>query len=750
MESHVFTVFKLFQLQQRYGVPLFQRPYVWTEKDQWQPLWTDIVIKANQVLNRTRNEKIGSHFFGAVVVSPIPPSIARVPAYDIIDGQQRLTTLQILLVALRHFLKAENFSNSDYDGELSNVTINNDSRVVSIDKYKIWPTIADRATFETIFSLSSPDALSKDGHSEEQYSQLLEDAYRFFYESIGKYAQFGHDNTAPDITEDVVDSDAARKRIEALFSAIKKHLEIVVIQLNDDDDPQTIFQTLNARGAPLLPSDLIRNFVLLEAAKENLDEEDVEALYNKYWLLYDEVVPNGINFWKAEEAQGRVRRQRIDLFIFYYLTLKTGREITLNHIFQEFHRWWKKELDSGNSVEDCLKGIRRYSTLYKQLVTFEQNSRLHIFMKRIRVMETATVYPVLLYLFGECNNQRGISGKAADEILADLESYLVRRMICGMPASNYNRNFLVVLQKLRGTEQVTPAIFRAILAEFEGSTSQWPGDETFNNAWRNFPLYKRLSSSRLRMVLEAIDLQLETGNQEQIHIQDDLTIEHLYPQSPTPNVWAELQNPDLVHAIGNLTLLTQVLNNSLSNGPFVEKRPEIAKQSRLRLNVYFQELDEQEIWGEQDILYRGEQLFEIARTLWPKPPFEPRMRLPKGRQAEIEVLCMSADEKGIGEPFRLLVDTAFRNGLYPQTNTNSITFSSPKNRTLALFTVWINSHLPEHLRIQLHSDHFTSFYSVSPEAVEHHLGKAGKGNVSIDEAIAFAHGVDALLASSSQ
>ncbi|MFZ2879384.1 MAG: DUF262 domain-containing protein, partial [Phototrophicaceae bacterium] len=671
MKPEKLTVYQLFERQQRYVVPLFQRPYVWEKEQQWKPLWEDITFKANQIIERDSfDHDIGSHFLGAAVINEIKTFGKHVRKYEIIDGQQRLTTLQILLMAYRSFLKQIGFDDEALLGELARLTTNSGSLGEPIERYKVWPTTADRTTYETIVSSASPEDLNQLIAEGRMGSPRLAQAYHFFFDAVDEYVRFGENDEEIISPEYPYDSEMARTRIEALMEALKRHLEIVIIELESGDDPQVIFETLNARGVPLHPSDLIRNFVFLEASNSSKQEEAevVERLYNTYWRVYDDHEQGNAKFWTEDEKQGRFNRPRIDLFMFHYLTLKTGQEVKITHLFQEFRRWWQHSRRQGETVEDTLSDIARYSKAYHRLITMQGNSRLGVFIRRLKIMDMSTLYPLLLYFFGE---RTDIPDTELEGMLIDLESYVVRRMMCGLSAQNYNRNFLIVLRDLRRAEKVDRAALRDILAGFEGDAGRWPSDDDFLQNWLQAAMYRRLSRARLRMVLEAVDLQLLTSKQERVHIDGDLTIEHIYPQTPEHGVWPEMENPSLVHAIGNLTLLTSGLNASISNGPFAAKRPEIAKQSSLRMNADFQALVDQSTWSEVDILNRGQRLFETALAIWPRPAQQTTIRLSPGQERAVNSLADIADSNGIGAGFRSLVEVGLRHAFYPRFDTNS-------------------------------------------------------------------------------
>ncbi len=394
---------------------------------------------------------------------------------------------------------------------------------------------------------------------------------------------------------------------------------------------QVIFETLNARGVPLEPSDLIRNFVFMYATRRG---EDIEALYAKHWQEFDTApaLPGRSEtkrFWKDMERQGRLRRSRLDLFLFHFVTSRAERELTIGHLFQEFRDWWVSVPERATDAE--LGAMRKSSDVFKSLLLPDKESRFGVFASRLRVLDTTTVYPVMLFI-GE--RRSGMSADDFNGLLEDLESYLIRRMVCSLTTKNYNKVFLGVLKALRKAETISRAALRAELLGLEGESSVWPNDDLFRRHWLSDPVYNTLGSARTQMVLTALDLALDTPRQERIRIDEWLSVEHVMPQSASLSDWPYpptagagegpiderlLRRAALLHSFGNLTLLTQSLNSAVSNGPFSAKRAEIAQQSRLRLNSYFQRFGDTDTWDEDALVRRGEGLFTLACRVWPRP-----------------------------------------------------------------------------------------------------------------------------------
>jgi uncharacterized protein with ParB-like and HNH nuclease domain len=640
MRPSKLSLVEMFEKQRRYVVPLFQRPYVWDQEEQWEPLWQDITGRTEAVLDReargSRSDRIENHFLGAVVLNQIKVYGRQVDTVEVIDGQQRLTTLQILLAAFRDVVKVT--EETRLADDLGRLTENSGVRDSEIERFKVWPTNADRRDFEAALVAGSvQDLEGKYPLQRRKYARKydprprLVETYLFFARRIHEFCSVPPDG-APENAEGPAQSTFSADRAYALFEALKRHIQLVVIELEDDDDPQVIFETLNARGVPLLPSDLIRNFVFLRATQQG---ENAEDLYSTLWAEYDErpaEAEAGKNerFWKQMDRQGRVKRTRLDLFMHHYVQYRSAQDLSIGHLFQAFRTWW--ESADKRSVSAELKELRRHSDVFASVLVPEGDGRTALFAKRLQALDTSTVYPVLLLLLVG-GKDRVVAGDL-DGIVIDLESYLVRRMVCDLGTKNYNRFFLSMLQKLRGSsDPISRTTIQQILLAPDGSAGEWPDDKKFAKAWLEKPLYETLKPMRCAMLLEAVDLAMRTSKQEAVTINGKLTVEHVLPRQWAPPAWpeppADSGNDDetaierrgrLLHSFGNLTLLTQELNSSVSNGPFTAKRPEIALQSGLRLNTYFQDAT---TWDEAEIAKRGEKLLEHAKRIWPRPQATP-------------------------------------------------------------------------------------------------------------------------------
>jgi uncharacterized protein with ParB-like and HNH nuclease domain len=613
------SIQELFTRERRFIIPLFQRSYVWNLTDQWEPLWEDIASRATahlKTISSGSEAQVRSHFLGAVVFNVarvVGRSIAR---SDVIDGQQRLTTLQLFLTALRD--QSEALEASEADLKLfSRLTKNPDCEDDSEEAFKVWPTNGDRAVFETVLNAGSVEAVHDAFARHEGALPRMASAYLYFAEQIEAFVELG------------ADSEAVKDHFFALRQAIGKSLQLVVIELEDGDDPQVIFETLNARGQPLLPSDLIRNFVFMR-----ITDEEADRLYDKYWRQFDELQADVADeagerrFWHIEERQGRYTRPRIDLFIFHYLIMQTESDIRIGQLFKEFRDW---RADDTASNEEFLADLKEASEHFRHLIVGQPTNSLELLAERLRALDTSTVYPLLLFF---SRIRASVGDDVIDRAVRDLESFLIRRFVVGNTPKNYNRFFLSTLSKVkdahRNKRDVADAL-RAELLRSSDDTAVWPNDSVFRRGWLSTRVYVKSRPDRSAMLLKALNAHMATNRNEVIQYIGPVTVEHLLPQkwelSDYPygavelpdDTDAEQYRTRLIDTVGNLTLLTGANNASAGNSPFPVKKSKIVENSDLRLNAWLRLESAPTSWGEADILNRGDELFQKALDIWPKP-----------------------------------------------------------------------------------------------------------------------------------
>lgn len=265
------------------------------------------------------------------------------------------------------------------------------------------------------------------------------------------------------------------------------------------------------------------------------------------------------------------------------------------------------------------------------------HDRVSTFARRLRALDTSTVYPVLMYLLALPVEK--LSKTDQDRLVEYIESWMIRRLVCQFTNKNYNKFFNLLLNRIKqaasesenSSEAIVDAVRQELLRSRE-DTAVWPSDAEFERSWIENAVYVKSRPDRAVMLLSALDMQMRSSKNESITLPAGLTVEHLLPQRPSLEDYPYVElasDPDdepsdrrrsrLIHTVGNLTLMTQALNSSISNGPFAAKRPEIAENSALRLNARFQDPSITR-WDENDIRKRGRKLFDLARQIWRSPP----------------------------------------------------------------------------------------------------------------------------------
>lgn len=587
MKADTVDLAAIFGQPVRYLVPLFQRPYVWDEPNQWAPLWEDIQSVLERQLDDTPANDAIPHFMGAVVLDQVLTPIGMVQARYVIDGQQRLTTLQLFLAAARDL--AEETGHAGPAAMLGKLLFNDEFLVKSPeDRFKVLPSTFDRAAFQAAVSNRKAGASETNGH------RMLR-GYDFFAERVREWA------LVPD------GGGEAERRFEVLSTVLWKLLAVVAIDLDARDNAQVIFETLNARGTPLLASDLIKNQLFQVAAGRGADVDD---LYDREWLALDS------DWWRATVQAGRLKRPRLDIYANHWLAMKLGREVVSHLLFPDFKRYLSTRLDE---VVDVIKDFRRYADVWESFEREPADSSMGLFLYRINTIEVSTAYPALLWICGP----DGIHD--LDERMRSLhaiESWLCRRVVVRANTQGYTQVFLGLLNRLRQSATPSAADVVGYLASLEGERGYWPVDDQVRNALGSLPIYAVLIRARLRMILEAVEDDMRTGFTEQ-SAPRGLTIEHVLPQewrvhwplphNGDPEEAAKLRDV-AKHRIGNLTLVTSKLNPKMSNAPWTEKRDYLNQLSVLLISS---DIKASDAWDESTIAKRGEWIAERILRIWP-------------------------------------------------------------------------------------------------------------------------------------
>ena len=583
MDVQILNLETLFTKNIRYDIPLFQRRYVWDQEEQWEPLWEDVRNTAESSIGDNGFRQ--AHFLGAVVIQGQLQPVGRLDLRIVVDGQQRLTTMQLLLDAAQEVFEQRGYDDlAEYFSEF--VLNKRTFRGGDDDKaFKVWPTMGDQDAFRQTMHNHLP--------SDDYRESRIVRAHEFFKLQISQWL-----DELPDQTN---------ARAEALERTLAHLLQMVVIDLAPDEEPHVIFETLNARGTPLLQSDLVKNLLLFEAGQA--DSTDTTQI----WGFDSE-------WWNEEVFQGRLLRPRVDAFLNFWLVMRKQEEIAHNDVFAVFRRYFAAE--GKSAVHAVPADLHKAGKAYMALEKREVSDEVKPFLYRIGVMRAGVLTPALMWLLSS-----EVPMKQITRSLQALESYLVRRMVCGMTTRGYGRLFIGMLSALEeaGPESSGEATVQYLKNQTAYAT-QWPDDQQLEDAFLQRPVYRLMTQGRTRIVLEGIEAGLRTNKAGDQSVPQELTIEHVMPRAwRRRSLWslpadvedeakAGANRDRLIHTMGNLTLANGRLNTSLSNRPWEEKRAELHDHITLFLN---KDLVKEQEWNEERIEARARQLAQVAIKVWP-------------------------------------------------------------------------------------------------------------------------------------
>jgi hypothetical protein len=602
MDTQVRTPQLVFMQPQRLIVPLFQRPYVWTRENQWEPLWRDVARVADRVL-ADPGAKHQPHFLGAVVFQQVQTVTGVLQARTVIDGQQRLTTLQLLLDALHAELLAVGADQAAM--RIEALVVNPPAFCEHPeDQFKVWPTNRDRPAFNCVMSAQPPIVYA----ALELGGERLVQGHQYFAEQARVWL---HLNGPEDLLS----------RAEKLEHTVRELLQLVVIDLTAEENAQEIFETLNARGAQLTAADLIKNFVFQRLLESGVD---VESAYETFWKEFE------TGFWEAEVTFGRLKYSRSSIFLNHWLIARTGEELVAREVFSRFKTY--ADFDADTPMLDLVAQIHRASAGYRAFIegAIANNpiSKLQLFAYRVGTLESEVFKPVVLWLLDP--EQEPISERQFNKSLDVLESWLVRRMLVRANTASYTQIASeLVTQLAKSSREDAGDVIEQFFAEQSVGSRYWPDDEEVRQALRTLPVYKRLRQGRLRMVLEAIEDRRRGWKGESQGLggervpRGSFHIEHVMPQSwhahwPLEIGESEQDREQQINVLGNLTLLTGKLNSKVSNSAWPTKRAALGEHDVLKLNLALLNAARGE-WTDDKIRDRSEELASDVIEIWPVP-----------------------------------------------------------------------------------------------------------------------------------
>lgn len=562
------TLNKLLNTSRQFIVPIFQRNYSW-QKSQYEQLWFDI-------LRASKFKEKQNHFIGSIVYIDMGTPAGRPQQLLLIDGQQRLTTISILLCAIKDYVQKFNLETKLINlAKIKNQFLYN-SDEIDEDRYKLLLNVQDKETYiklidNTIFTVNKP-------------ATNIIKCYEFFYERIEDFIkQYG--------------------QIDEIYAGIFK-LSLVSISLDkDSDNPQMIFESMNSTGKDLSQTDLLRNYLLMD-----LTPEKQTRLYKTYWKPMEELF--GEDIYKNDV-------NKFDYFIRDFLTLKsdTGHICKINNVYENFKRYY---LDNNCEKFAVLKDLFTYAKYYACIDLLQENDdELKLYWQEFKKLDSHVVYPFLLKLYDDYSRQILIK-EDFKKILQVVISYLWRRAICEIPTNSLSKTFATLYQAVDKDDYVN-SVIKAFV--FKSSYKRFPSDYEVREKLQTKDIYH----FRLRKyLLEALEnyyhkepIDLNTAN---------YTIEHIMPQNIEHNLsWQQMLGEDwqevhslYLHSLGNLTITGY--NAEMSNKSFVEKVNGESgfKHSHLKLSESIAQCD---VWNKKAIQQRTNILTDIILKIWKYPEF---------------------------------------------------------------------------------------------------------------------------------
>ena len=599
MEPRNYTITDVFDGNLIYVVPRYQRLYVWNEEDQWAPLWEDVIDIAKNLCSHVAkedsnaNEQGESHFFGTLVLklSGYTPDEAK--KWRVIDGQQRLTTLQLMMSAVADELNERGLTIQA--GPIVRLTSNSlQSNPFSADNLKITH---GSEHYNGFIEAMNPTIDKKD------INGSMGDCYRFFRESVSEWFL----NQAYS-AEDLADN---------LRIAILRNLRVVAIFLDPHEEEHKIFETLNARGAPLTEWDKIKNFMLFKADAQS--DVDQNTFFDQYLDTFDQM------WWRKEVGRGAQKRPRTDVFADYWLESKTIEMVGARRVFREFQNFVNARSDCLVNLGEELISDAKYFEKFEQRILPAPTVERRFHNRRLWV-DLGAWWPLIFEL-----NRRFEKSGCPDEVRAEsinhLESFLVRRLVVGYQARSYDRIGLEILRSI-SNENHNPDYLANIISDrlmvYDQANNQWPQNAVVRNAVRT----RKIPSYVQRLVLEAIEESLISQDAGYQMVPDGLEVEHLMPSGWREEEWPILKGEDydetaarrdeMIRTFGNLTLIRGGLNKRLSNRSWPYKRKLIEQSDNLFINKKLL-IESTDRWDEDDIVQRGEWMAAVICQIWPHP-----------------------------------------------------------------------------------------------------------------------------------
>jgi uncharacterized protein with ParB-like and HNH nuclease domain len=574
MEANNVAIAKVFSSggDIHYVLPHFQREYTW-EKANWETMLNDALAVYDEMQPAGEGEGFTSieHFLGSIVVIHDGMRSGTVSAFKLVDGQQRLTTISLLLKALSNTIGP---SQPNLARKIEKLLVNGDETGDLF--FKILPTIkyGDREAYCALLS----------GRGEVPTASKINLAYRYFREQL-----------IPKLAENL--------NPEKLLNVILNSFQVVFVNLNQNESPYRIFESLNAKGKPLTQADLVRNYIAMR-----LPSTRQERVFTEHWSRVEELL---------QETRYVGRLPELTAFLRHYLAMTSGVLCDETHVYARFRDRAEKEFGDAGSFERELSVIGKFASLYDDLLRPEKIADEEIARKlqRLNSLEILTSYPFMLRMFQQYQ-EGALTRPEIVDALDVIENYMVRRYLAGEPQSYLNRMFPALWSDVKAED------FVESLKSGLGRRN-YPTNARLLRSLETRKLYDKSEQNRRRttLVLESVNRRLSEGSGGYTVLDARPTIEHVMPQTLNDQwkedlgIQWEQTHRDYLHTIGNLTLVTSEWNASLSNAPFAIKKPKLASHALRINNSYFSR--EIARWNRDGIRERADDVGETILQIWP-------------------------------------------------------------------------------------------------------------------------------------
>ncbi|HWQ66435.1 MAG TPA: DUF262 domain-containing protein [Methanospirillum sp.] len=599
MKAAKSSVWDLYNGAKQYVVPLFQRPYVWS-RAQWEQLWSDITEQYKLQADRPK-EKIPDRFLGSIVV--VREYQKNLDKYTIIDGQQRVTTISIILAVIRAFAKERNLP--DLYTQITDFLLN--SPRSGEGQYVVIPTRVDKAALYHIFN---------EDYSFEYDSQIVE-CFDFFWRMIDESKDLDLNTLQQVITEDLC---------------------VVYIELDQGENPNQVFEALNYRGVPLEESDLIRNFFFA-----SLESPDIaEAQYDQ--------------FWKPMEDRFENRQELISRFLRYF-SMRTGETIRIGEIFERIRKTYLSA--DPDIIRLLLRDINRYSDYYLRLISPDSYAEQKFgsvdvltHLIRLNTLSADSAAPFLMNCLawndGVRNQKQRLSDQDLVRVLHLIETYLIRRSVCGRPDNGYEEVFGPLCSEMDSLSEPLPDHLTRYLVSL-AEPYRMPDNDEFDDHLRFSDLYLPGENNSVAwVILTALEDFFSSQNQADriagVDLFDDgpkdRMIDHIMPVHLSTwwrdHLGTECQavHQDFLHRLGNLTLTLE--NSAILNADFETKKAWYALDNQM-LNSSMKGI---RFWRRFQIDQRSGVLAAFCLKIW---PYEMPPEIPPAPDSE-SVTCLRSGE----------------------------------------------------------------------------------------------------------